>query len=217
MLTSGASTLLRWSVTGSDSISLSRTVGSTTTPESARSTSKRVYPRTTTTYTLTATNSVGTVTAVVTVYVLRVRSFTATPASIAVGDSSELEWDIDGEPTEVSIDEDVGDVTGLTSVSVSPESTTTYKLTATKIDGGRRRTVTSRVRVTINTPPVIESFTASKTLLVAVSDESTLLSWDITGSSPISVSLSKTVGSTTTPLLSSLPVNSSHSQSLQLQ
>ena len=130
VLTSGEITILRWRVTGSNSLSLETNTESSTSTETVTGSSKTVSPQTTTTYTITATNIAGSVTAIVKVYVLNIRSFTATPASIAVGDSSELEWDIDGEPTEISIDKDVGDVTGLTSVSVSPETTTTYTLKA---------------------------------------------------------------------------------------
>ena len=214
IVTSGESTVLRWRVTGSDSLSLETNTGSSTpTTETVTGSSKRVRPTVTTTYTLTATNSTGTTTATVKVYVLKITSFTANPSSIVSGDSSELSWEIEGEPTEISINRDVGNVTGLSSVSVSPTMTTIYTLTAKKTDGSVSKTVTKNVEVTVDAPPVIESFTASKNLLVAVSNESTLLRWNVTGDGPISVSLSKTVGSTTTTLLSSLPINSSHSQS----
>ena len=48
------------------------------------------------TYTLTATNSIGTVTATVKVYVLNIKKFSATPESILPGTKSKLSWDIDG-------------------------------------------------------------------------------------------------------------------------
>ncbi|MDE0151624.1 MAG: hypothetical protein OXK80_03890 [Bdellovibrionales bacterium] len=211
VIRSGESVLLGWRVTGGETISLSKTVGSITTQENIIGTSKRVYPRETTTYTLTAENSSGSVTATITIYFLSIASFTADPSVIAEGNSSELEWEITGEPTEVAINQGVGDVTGLTSTSVSPDVTTTYTLTATKSHEGRSRTVTDRVRVTVDDVPVIESFTASNAVITT--GESTLLSWDVTGSSPLQVSLSKTVGSSTTSVLSSLPGNSSSRQS----
>ncbi len=211
LTSSSESVLLSWRVTDSNSLSLTRITDSTTFTQTVTGRSKRFSPQTTTTYTLTATNSVGTVTATVQVYVLRIISFTASPSSIALGGSSELSWEIEGEPTEVSIDPEVGDVTHSNSVSVNPETTTTYTLTVKKTDDSRTRTITRRVQVTVDTPPVIESFTASNTVMT--SGESTLLSWDITGSRPISVSLSKTEGSSITSLFSFLPNNSSSRQS----
>ena len=215
IITSDESTLLRWNVTGSDTldISLSKTVGTITTSllsSLPKNSNYRHWPDTTTTYTLTATNSVGTATATITVYLLNIESFTATPPSIVSGVNSELQWDIEGEPTEVSINQDVGDVTGLTTISVNPETTTIYTLTATKTDGSTTRTVTKTVKITVQTPPDITSFTASNTIIT--SDESTLLRWNVTGSDTLDISLSKTVGTITTPLLSSLPKNSNHRQ-----
>ena len=219
VVTSSGSTLLRWNITSSGTVdvSISKTVGRTTTtvlsslPKHSNYSRYRQWPDdTTTTYTLTATNSVGTTTATVTVYLLKIKSFTASPSSIVLGAKSELQWDIEDESTEVSINQGVGDVTGLTTISVNPQITTIYTLTATKTDGSTTRTVTKTVKITIHTPPDIASFTASNTIIT--SDESTLLRWNVTGSGTTTVSLSKTVGRTTTTVLSSLPKNSTYRQ-----
>ncbi len=61
-------------------------------------------------------------------------SFTASPASIQALESSTLSWSVSG-ATSLSISEGVGDVTGEESVSVTPEATTTYTLTATNSRG----------------------------------------------------------------------------------
>jgi len=211
-LTSSGSVVLRWRVTRSDSLSLeTSTESSSSIDEEVTGSSKIVNPQTFTLYTLTATNSLGSATASLQVNFFNIVSFTADPVTIEVGSSSQLSWEIEGEPTTVSINQDVGDVTGSDSVFVSPEQTTIYTLTAQKTDGSTSKTLTNSVQVTATHPPVIESFTASKSLLVA-SGESTLLRWNVTGTRPLSVSLSKTEDSTTTPILSSLPFNSSIGQ-----
>ncbi|MFW6102972.1 MAG: hypothetical protein ACOC7M_01615, partial [Chloroflexota bacterium] len=51
-------------------------------------------------------------------------SFTASPDSIAVGDSSELAWDVSGADS-VSIDNGVGDLADSGATTVSPETDTT--------------------------------------------------------------------------------------------
>jgi hypothetical protein len=62
---------------------------------------------------------------------LNIVSFTATPEAINAGESSTLAWEVTGdEPITMTIEPDVGDVTGLSSVEVSPVETTTYTLTA---------------------------------------------------------------------------------------
>lgn len=214
ILTSGEAVVLNWRVTNSNSLSMTRETDSSTVTQTVTGRNVRYLPRAKTTYTLTATNDVGSVTATVQIYFFDITSFTAIPSSIEENSSSTLAWEIEGEPTEVSIDHDVGsDLNASGSRSVSPETTTTYTLTATKTEGSVTKTIRKRVSVRVKTPPIIESFTANKTLLVANSPEAILLRWNIIGDDPISVSLSKTVGSTTTSLFSSLPVNSSHSQS----
>lgn len=90
--------------------------------------------------------------------------FTATPSTITVGQSTTLAWAISGAST-VSIDNNVGDVSMVTSRSVSPAQTTTYKLTAANSGGA----ATALVTVTVNagagdaqppTAPIITSIAA---------------------------------------------------------
>ncbi len=57
-----------------------------------------------------------------------ISSFTATPTNIPSCSSSTLSWSVSGATT-LSISQDVGTVTGM-STSVSPTKTTTYTLTA---------------------------------------------------------------------------------------
>ncbi len=74
--------------------------------------------------------------------------FAATPSNVIVGQSSSLSWTTSG-ATSVSIDNAVGDVTGLASRSVSPTTTTTYVLTARNSAGS----VTASTTVTVSSAP----------------------------------------------------------------
>ena len=75
-----------------------------------------------------------------------IQVFSAAPGTIATGESTQLIFSASG--TTLTIDPDVGDVTGKTSVNVTPSTTTTYTLTAKKDSS----TVTSTATVTVNAP-----------------------------------------------------------------
>jgi uncharacterized protein YkwD len=79
-----------------------------------------------------------------------ITSFAASPSQIASGQSSTLTWTVSGATT-VAIDHGVGDVSRLTSTSVSPAQTTTYTLTATNSAGST--TATALVTVASSPPP----------------------------------------------------------------
>ena len=139
---SGGGATLRWSVNNATSVSIDQGIGAVD-PESLR----WVTPSSTTTYTLTATNSVSSVTSTVTITVRQVPNisgFIADPATIDSGGSSTLRWSVSNADS-LSIDQGIGTVTG-TSISVSPSSTTTYTLTATNESGSDTTTVTVTVR-----------------------------------------------------------------------
>jgi len=80
-----------------------------------------------------------------------IQGFSASPASITVGQGSILSWSTSG-ATQLSIAPSVGDVTGLASKNVSPASTTTYTLTARNAAG---QTVTATTSVTVNPAPAV--------------------------------------------------------------
>ncbi|MBV9303958.1 MAG: hypothetical protein JOY62_14830 [Acidobacteriaceae bacterium] len=132
-ITAGNSSTLSWSVTGATSLSISPGIGSVT------GTSVSVSPTATTTYTLTATNSSGSVSATASVTVTGssgppiIYSFTANPSTIASGDSSTLSWDVTG-ATSMTLIPSIGAVTG-SSITVSPTTTTQYRLLAENING----------------------------------------------------------------------------------
>ena len=74
----------------------------------------------------------------------KVNSFTASLLAIPAGDSVTLAWNVSNATT-VSIDQGIGAVSPVASVTVSPAATTTYKLTAT----GGGSTATSQLTVTV--------------------------------------------------------------------
>ncbi|MDD5398086.1 MAG: hypothetical protein PHU70_03290 [Dehalococcoidia bacterium] len=116
--------------------------------------SQPVNPPFTTTYRLTATNNQGSIVATTTLTVSGVpptidtpviKSFTATPNVIRSGGSSILSWQtING--SSVSIDKNVGTVSGEGSTQVLPTATTTYMLTVTSPEGAQFQTVTVNVK-----------------------------------------------------------------------
>jgi hypothetical protein len=141
----GDSSGLSWNVSNATSVSINNGVGNV-----ALSGSTVVSPPTTTTYTLTATNAEGSLTAAALVQVSGVPSppsglpvvnyFTASPPIISSGGSTTLSWDV-SYATSVTIDNGVGSVASSGSMSVSPAGTTNYTLTATNAYGWRTMTV----------------------------------------------------------------------------
>jgi hypothetical protein len=176
-IAAGATSTLAWSVTGADSLAIDQGVGAVT------GSSKVVQPASTTTYTLSATNAAGTTTRTVTVTVTApapvITAFTATPATITLGQSSALAWTVTGATT-LSINQGVGAVTGTTSKTVQPTATTTYTLTATNATG----TVTAQVTVTLSAPSITTS-TATPPSITA--GQSSTLAWAVTGAATLSI------------------------------
>ncbi|HJW72529.1 MAG TPA: hypothetical protein VJ486_06695, partial [Geothrix sp.] len=123
----------------------------------------------TTVFTLTVTNAAGdAVSAAATVTVVTappvISAFTATPATITLGNSSTLAWTVSGQAvSSLTIDQGVGDVTAIASATaqVTPTTATTYTLTATNPMGSTQATAT----VNVVFAPSIASFTASPTTI----------------------------------------------------
>lgn len=93
-----------------------------------------------------------------------ITAFTATPSSIAAGQSSNLSWTITGATT-VTIDNGIGTVSASGSQSITPAQTTTYTLTAGNSAGNTVSTVTVTVAVappaSDTTPPTPSSLTSA--------------------------------------------------------
>ncbi|HZX28387.1 MAG TPA: hypothetical protein VFF16_15055, partial [Telluria sp.] len=75
-----------------------------------------------------------------------IASFAAENGTVDAGQGALLRWQVDGAAS-VSITPGVGDVTGKTSVAVSPDLTTAYTLTAVDAQG---RTVRAALTVNVN-------------------------------------------------------------------
>jgi hypothetical protein len=100
-----------------------------------------------------------------------INSFTASQTSIQQGGSTFLHFDVTG-ADKLQIDNGVGDVTGMTSTSVGPNTTTTYTLTATNAGGH----VTSSLLLTVvPQPATLTAFTASTTS--SASGQPVVLQW----------------------------------------
>jgi hypothetical protein len=126
VINSGVSAALIWSVSNANSVSIDQGIGSV--PLTGN---KLVSPTDTTTYTLTASGPAGTVTksVVLSVNAPIVAVFNVDPNIIAVGQLSNLHWDVTG-ASSVSIDQGIGDVQPVGSKVVYPYYSTTYTLTA---------------------------------------------------------------------------------------
>jgi len=145
--TSAGAFTLSWVVSNASELSIDNGVGVVT------GESVEVTPTAATTYTLTAKNSLGSVTKSVTVTpgddsglsdLPMISVFSASPSSISSGQSTTLSWTISN-ATEISIDNGIGTVTG-NSVTMKPTKTTLYTLTATNDSGP----VTAMVQVTVD-------------------------------------------------------------------
>jgi len=140
-----------------------------------------VSPRTTTTYTLTACNPAGdcvssSVTVTVKPLLPGIVTFTATPSTIFEGNSSVLSWRVEN-ASRVTLTNSVDkwNVQLVDALTVSPEDTTTYTLTAFNVAG---EVVSAAVTVTVEgrpLVPVIDLFRATPSAISA--GQCTQLSW----------------------------------------
>jgi uncharacterized protein YkwD/chitodextrinase len=123
-----------------------------------------------------ASNSIQVTTPAVTVSAPVISSFSATPSTISAGQSAALSWSVSG-ATGITLDNGIGDVSGVTSKSVSPAQSTTYNLTATNSGGS----VSAHVTVTVNAPQP----PTTPTLVAAAAKSATEvdLSWTASSSS----------------------------------
>jgi hypothetical protein len=145
-IAAGGSSTLSWATSGATTVTISPTLGSQPLNGSAT-----VTPSATTTYTLTATNASGSaVTAPVTITVgaasiPQVVVFTASPQTINAGQSSQLCWQVNG-ATSINISNGVGsNLAANACQTVSPQTTTTYVMTATNANGQIQASVTVNV------------------------------------------------------------------------
>jgi hypothetical protein len=187
----GQSAILSWNVAGATSVSISPEIGTVSSTGT-----KSVTPGSTTTYTLTASNSVGNATASAIVTVSEssaplILTFSSSPDSIKAGESSTLTWEVIGS-TSINISQGIGGVGAKGSVIVTPTATTAYTLTA----GSATKSVTVKVDTTNvkstagstipTSAPKVNTFAASPNA-VTLGDTITL-SWSVTGVRSVSIS-----------------------------
>jgi PKD repeat protein len=168
-ISAGQSSTLVWNTTNATSVTIDNGVGSK--PVSGSAT---VSPSATTTYTLTATGPGGTLTSQATVTVSNRPSITfgASPATIIIGSSSTLTWQVTNS-TSVTIDNGLGAQGPSGSMSVTPGLSTTYTLTATGPGG---TSTASAVVTVVDLPRINFSVTPS----VITAGGSATLSWAVT-------------------------------------
>jgi hypothetical protein len=184
-IVTGETSTLQWDIAGAKTISISPGVG----PVSASGT-RVVHPYTTTTYTLTATNSNGSVTAPATITLPSattakpVVTFTTSPSNITAGLSSTLQWNVTG-ATSISIDHGIGIVEATGTQAESPAATTTYVLIATNGNGNTTASATITVGGTTGALPVVNSFTANPSTIGV--GQSSILQYSVTGATSVSI------------------------------
>lgn len=152
-------------------------------------------------YTVTASSPSGSTTVALTLTVVTsgsptIVSFGATPSSIVSGEIVLLAWDVLG-ATSLSIDNGVGVVTG-TSRSVSPTSTTTYRLSATNALG--TSTATATVTVGGGAPTNLAYSNATYVVGTAITPNTpthtggAVISYGVSPALPAGLSMSLTTG-----------------------
>jgi hypothetical protein len=111
----------------------------------------------------------------------KINSFVSSPPEIQSGQSTTLTWSILGATT-VTIDPEIGAVSGVGTKSVSPTVTTDYTISATNGNG----TTTQKTTITVNpVKPVISSFALNPNVITA--GESATLSWSVTGATRVTI------------------------------
>jgi len=126
-ITAGASTTLQWTVTGANSVTIDQGIGAV-----ALSGNRVIFPESTTTYTLTASNGNQSTSSTITVNVTNppvIARFSTFPEVIEFGRTSLLRWNVTG-ASRVVIEPDIGVVPSAGNHAVTPNTTTIYTLTA---------------------------------------------------------------------------------------
>jgi len=172
----GASATLTWDSTDADIAIIDNGIG-----EVGLSDSMLVSPGETTTYTITATNMAGTITAAVILTVVQppTVAISIEPTLIPQGGSATMIWDTTAADT-VTIDHGIGEVDANGSISISPAQTTTYTITATNITGRAMATAT----VTVVPPPTLTINIDPSEILVG---ENATLTWTSTNVDKVTI------------------------------
>jgi hypothetical protein len=161
-----------------------------------------VRPISTTTYTIIVTSSdcaAQTATQAVTITVAScptINSFTATANNIVAGASSTLQWSTSN-AAQVLLNGSPVSATG--NLTVSPNTTTTYRLTAVSPNGTCNVEQTITITVLACPAPQINTFTANPTTVQIGGNQMVRLAWSITDNSGtgVTVTISPGIGTFT--------------------
>lgn len=206
----GESSVLSWAVSRADNVAIEPDIGAVNFNGSIS-----VHPSETTTYKLIATGDGEEKVALCTVTVkeepqepLLISSFDASPDSIKSGESAVLNWHVSG-ASKVNIEPGIGIVEPSGTASVSPDQTTTYKLTASNDDKEDVAYCTIAVEENVTAPeesitspaesvmpaennqtsqknlPSIGSFNANPDIVEK--GKSSVLTWDVTSATKVSI------------------------------
>lgn len=157
-----------------------------------------VTPSLTTTYTAAAQSSAGctAISAPKTITVTQPPpqiTFTANPACIVLGDNSTLSWTITGATNAAINGQSVNPISGT--MTVTPNSTTTYTLVASN-EGGSAE---ARATVTVSIPPAINLFTATPSCVMP--GGSSVIRWNVANAASVTIN-----GTPVNPLSGSMTV-----------
>jgi len=112
---------------------------------------------------------------------LSIENFSVEPQSVAQGKPAILKWSVK-HAAEIRIAPDIGVVGAAGARSVTPQSPTTYELTAKAAHGPPQ---TASVTLQVRAPPVIQDFSASRTSVQ--SGQAAVLRWSVTGAERVSI------------------------------
>ena len=112
---------------------------------------------------------------------LNIENFSIEPQAVAPGKPAMLKWSVK-HAAEIRIAPDIGVVSAAGARSVTPQSPTTYTLTAKPAHGPSQ---TASVTLQVLAPPVIQDFSASRTSIQ--SGQAAVLRWSVTGAERVSI------------------------------
>jgi pSer/pThr/pTyr-binding forkhead associated (FHA) protein len=189
----GDPVILNWAATGWTSLTLAANMRDEVLSDQPRdvstATSITARPLQSGTYTLVAVNAENQrdeKPVTITVVPPRIAAFTVDQDTIQAGQSTRLNWRVEGanDRTRVTIDQGVGDVEATGVRPISPAKTTTYMVTVIAADG----TTQPPQNTTVNVLPTVLQFVSSAPTIVA--GDSVDLSWSVRAADKISVTTS---------------------------
>ncbi|HKW76376.1 MAG TPA: alkaline phosphatase family protein [Terriglobales bacterium] len=180
VVAAGQTATITWQSANATSVTITPSILSEDTTALALSGSDVIVPTATTTYKAVATGAGGaTAQATATVSMMTV-SLTASPSTIAAGQSATLTWNSSpANGTSVSIDQGIGPQTAPSgSITVSPDATTIYTITATN------GTAIATAQATLNAP--LSVTLTAKPANITPGQQSTL-TWNARGATSLTI------------------------------